>query len=242
MSPSRTGDDETLGYAVDIHIQPVHHKGAAVEMGLAERAAYLQFLSDDECLAGTLDAEFADASASATLQRFERHNLTEILLLLCADELGQFLLAVFHLPAVEIGGLLIIVVEHLREHLPVLGVAEGIGRLPDPTLKESLVAFLLGSQTDDITHGAEIGFGRVFPTILVLLADAATALAETGIADFAGMADDETTGGADGSICILAQLAGDALVALAMVIGTDIEDGMVFTVIPADNLVLFLDE
>ena len=34
----------------------------------------------------------------------------------------------------------------------------------------------------------------------------------------------------------------DALVALAMVVGTDIEDGVVVAIVPADEFVLFLRE
>ena len=40
---------------------------------------------------------------------------------------------------------------------------------------------------------------------------------------------------------LVARMA-DALVALAVVVGTHIEDGMIFAVIPTDELVVFLDK
>ena len=88
----------------------------------------------------------------------------------------------------------------------------------------------------------EIGLRRVFPAVLELLGTSATALRETGIADLTVVDQDLTSRLADDLLDGWCALFRNALVALAVVVGTDIEDSMVFTVVPADEFIVFLDE
>ena len=74
------------------------------------------------------------------------------------------------------------------------------------------------------------------------LCHAPTALAETRIA-YLPTAHEDLTARLSDSLCHMGgRFFGDALVTLAMVVGTNIEDGMVFTVVPSDEFVVFLDE
>ena len=187
-------------------------------MGLAERAAYLEFLANSKGALGTHDAQFPDAAALAALQRFEVGDVAKVHLQLTADQLRQFLLRVLHRPAVEVGRLLVVVVEHLRQHVAVVGVAIG---------------------TRD---GRQVGFRGVLPAILELLRLTAAALREAGVAQLSLI-------GEHLSACSLHGLGhsrdvgvGDALIALAMVVGTDVEDGVVLAVVPTDAFALAFDE
>ena len=125
---------------------------------------------------------------------------------------------VFHLPTVEVGRLLVEVVEHLREDMLVAGVAVRIVE----------------------TH--KIRLGCVFPAILEFLRFPATAFREAGVADLIIIGEDLSTGGADGLHHMGVAGLGDTLITLTMVIGTDIEDGVILPVVPADDLIVFLDE
>ena len=88
-------------------------EGGAEEMGLAEGATDLEFLTDGEGALRAHNLEFPDAPALASLQRDEVLDVAEIDVELAADELGELLLRVFHRPTVEVGRLLIEIVEHL---------------------------------------------------------------------------------------------------------------------------------
>ena len=90
------------------------------------------------------------------------------------------------------------------------------------------------------TH--KIRFGRVFPTILELLSLTSTTFREAGIADLIIIGEDLSTGGADGLYHMGVAGLGDTLITLTMIIGTDIEDGVILPVVPADDLIVFLDE
>ena len=90
------------------------------------------------------------------------------------------------------------------------------------------------------TH--EIGLGCILPTILELLGIATTTLMETGVADVAIVGKNLTSSLGDGFSHVGVAGIGDALVTLAMVVGTDIKDGVVFTIVPANDLIVFLDK
>lgn len=70
MPPACAEDVEALGHTIDVAVG-FNHKGRTVEVALAERTAYLEFLADDVLALGTYDAQTRDASAGATLQRLE---------------------------------------------------------------------------------------------------------------------------------------------------------------------------
>ena len=78
----------------------------------------------------------------------------------------------------------------------------------------------------------------VLPARGIVLGDAAAAFGEAGIADFALAGKHQTARGEHGFDDGGAGLARDALVALAMVVGTDIKEGVVLAVVPTDKFVL----
>ena len=128
-----------------------------------------------------------------------------------------------------------------------MGVAERVGRCAYPLVglcldgevrNGVLVLHALGC----VAHGKEVRHLDVLPTILILLAHTAAALAETGIADVAFRHEHLATRGTNGHGHVGTRLLGYALVALAMVVGTHIEDGVVLAVVPAYELIVFLYE
>ena len=77
---------------------------------------------------------------------------------------------------------------------------------------------------------------HVFPAILEFFESSATAFGEAGIAYFLIGHEYLTTGSGNGLLHYFGGSARDALVALAMVVGADIEAGMGVTFIPFDKL------
>ena len=211
MPPAFALETETSGGLLDI-------EGGAIEMGFAQGSANLEFLADGEGLLGSHNLELPDATTLASLQGDEVGNGTEIGIELGVDERGKFVGGVIDRPAIEVVGFLVVVVQHLRQHLFVVGVAEGV------------------------VHADEVRLGRIFPAILELLGHTTTALGEAGVANLIAIAENLTACGLERLLDSLAGLLGDALIALAMVVGTNIKDGMVFAVVPANELVVFLDK
>ena len=68
--------------------------------------------------------EVADAAARSSLHRLHVEDGTEVHLQLVGDKLLQFLLGQGYLPAIEIHGLLVVIVQYLREDFLILRVAE----------------------------------------------------------------------------------------------------------------------
>ena len=93
-----------------------------------------------------------------------------------------------------------------------------------------------------VVEAHQIRLGGIFPAILELFGFATTTLRETGIANLTIVSKNLSARLADGICHMLVVGLGDTLVALAMVVGTHIEDGMVFAVVPADEFIVFLDE
>ena len=81
-------------------------------MTVAQRTTDFEFLTDGKGLLGSYNLEFADSSTLAALHRLHVKDGTQVHLQFVSDELLQLLLAERFLPAVEIDGFLIIVVEH----------------------------------------------------------------------------------------------------------------------------------
>ena len=65
---------------------------------------------------------------------------------------------------------------------------------------------------------------------------------ESGVADLAVVGEDLSTRLADGFLHVTVACMDDALITLTVVVGTDVEDGMVVAIVPADQLVVLLDE
>ena len=88
----------------------------------------------------------------------------------------------------------------------------------------------------------EVGLGRVFPAILILFCITATALVETGVADLIAIGQHLSAGFEDGLFDMGTGGLGDTLIALAVVVGTDIEDGVILAVVPADEFIVLSRE
>ena len=72
VSPACTRESECLWHAV-LYVLLVYDERAAIEMRIAQRTAYLQFLTDSEGALRSHNLQAADASAAATLHRHEDH-------------------------------------------------------------------------------------------------------------------------------------------------------------------------
>ena len=75
-----------------------------------------------------------------------------------------------------------------------------------------------------------------------LLGLTAAALREACVADIAIVGENLSAGLMDGLCHMRTGGFGDTLIALTVVVGTDIEDRVVFAIIPADDLIVFLCE
>ena len=88
----------------------------------------------------------------------------------------------------------------------------------------------------------QVRLGRILPTILEFLRFTTTALREARIADLAAIGQYLSTCIADGFCHMRIVGLGDALITLTMIIGTHIEDGMILAIVPANQLIILLDE
>ena len=79
-----------------------------------------------------------------------------------------------------------------------------------------------------------------FPTILKPFGHTSAAFREASVADGTVVEQDLASCLLDGLLHDRIALSGDSLVALAVVVGTDIKQGMVFAVVPTDQLLLIL--
>ena len=82
-------------------------------MTVAQRTADFEFLTDGKGLLGSDNLEFADSSTLSALHGLHVQDGTQVHLQLVGDELLQFLLAERFLPAVEVDGFLVVIIQHL---------------------------------------------------------------------------------------------------------------------------------
>ena len=150
---------------------------------------------------------------------------------------GEFFLAVFHFPAVEVRSLLVVVVEHLREDSLVGGVAESFGGGADPAVGFGFLRQIgqCGVRFAVSLFG-QIGVSGVFPAVLELLEGTAAAFGETGVANLSVGRQYLAAGSGNGLFHNISGCTCNALVALAMVVGAYIETCVVFSVVPANQL------
>ena len=135
---------------------------------------------------------------------------------------------------------MIVVVEHLAKHRLVGGVAESIRRSADESLEVfHIVSF---SHVGRIAHALEVRLVDILPAVFKLFGDSATAFREASVADVAIVGEHLTASIFDGFSHMRTRLHGNALVALTMVVGTNIEDGVVFAVVPFYQRVVALFE
>ena len=91
-----------------------------------------------------------------------------------------------------------------------------------------------------ILYRLEVWFGCIFPAILELLGNATATLGETGIAYLVVVHQCLSTSGTKRLHHIRLRGIRYALIALAMVVGTDIKNGVVFAVVPSNQFVILL--
>ena len=119
-------------------------------------------------------------------------------------------------------------------------MTEGIGGTAYPCLGLSLGHRTEGRRGRHVSHSKQIGLAGVFPTILIFLGDAATTLRETCIAYLIAIHENLSTGGGHCIAGCTPHLLGNALIALTVVVGSDIEKCVVLAAVPADELIIFL--
>ena len=217
MTPAVAVEDEATGDAVP-YISCLDGKGAALQGRGTEHTAYLQFLADDEGLLLAHDAQLADVPAGTFLHDFQGEDWSEVHLQMARNALVNLFLRQLFRPFVEVARLKVVVVEDLTKYLGVVSIAEGV------------------------LDGAQVGHFDVLPTVLILVCLTTATLAEACVANLSFVHQDLPSRGIDGFRHLRIAGAGDALIALAVVVGADVEDGVVLTVVPADALALTLDE
>ena len=241
MSPACAGEAEASRDAV-MQVERVDHEGRAIEMRLGERAADLQLLTDDICAPTADDPESHDAPRSAALDGLQVEDSAEVDAALAADQVGKLVLRVLHRPAIEVGRLEVVVVEHLAEDALVRGVTESLGGGADPAIGFGLVRQVghRGVWRATVAQGDEITVMNRLPAVLEALRNAAARLREACIAKPALVREHLATGGPDGLLHGRCRGACDALITLAMVVGADVEARVILAVVPSDETLVVL--
>ena len=119
MSPALTLQAEAFGSFL-------YFKGRAIQVTLAKCTSNFQFLTDGKGFLRTHNLQFPDTSALTSLQRNQVDNIAEVLLQFLIDNACQFLTGILHCPFIEVIGLHVIVVKHLRKHGFVMSITERI--------------------------------------------------------------------------------------------------------------------
>ena len=239
VSPACAGEHETLRNALGVDVEAVGYECRAVEMALAQYASYLQFLADDERLFRTDDLQSGYSAALAALQRHEINNRSQVHFQVVRDEFRQFRLCVLHLPAVEVGCFLVIIVQHLRQYLIVVGIAERLGTTANPALCLRFVSEIelwearFRNLLLAVSHSRKITLRRVFPAILELFGLSAAAFAEACVANLIARHQYLASCVLHRQLNVLVGGARYALLTLAMVVGAHIEYGVVVAVVPS---------
>lgn len=107
-------------------IQIAHLKGRTLQMGFRQDPSYLKLLSDYQSALGASDLQAYDAAGLSPFQRLHRLHIADLDSTSAFYQLRKFRPVVFLPPAVEINGLLIVIVKDLPEDLLVLSVTETV--------------------------------------------------------------------------------------------------------------------
>lgn len=102
-------------------------KCRTVEVGVGEETANCEFFPHNNPAFRAYDEKFAYAGGGTSDERAEVDDVTEVLTETVGDKGGCFLLRKLNCPAVEVGSLTVVAVEHLGEDTAVGGVAKGGG-------------------------------------------------------------------------------------------------------------------
>ena len=183
-----------------------------------KHTAYLKFLADGVGALCAHELQLPDATALAALHGDEVLNGTQVDAELALQPLANLLRADGLRPLVEVDGFLVVVVEHLRNNVRILSV------------------------TIWIFNRLQIRLRNVLPAILIFLSSTATALRETGVAHLTIRHQHLTLRSPDGFCHMRVGGTRDALIALTVVVGADVEDGMLLAVVPTDEFIVLLDE
>ena len=187
-------------------------------MGIRQGTAYLQLFAYGERAFCPDYLQARDTSALATLHGLHCHYAAKIEVKLVVKQFPYFLLRYLYCPAVEVVCLLVIIVKHLTENL------------------------LVGSVAVRAWDRDEVRLVDILPAVAVLFCHAATTLGESCIAYLIARDKNLTLCLPHGLTDTWQSLACYALLTLTMVVGADIEDGVVLTVVPPYQLVVFLHE
>ena len=146
-------------------------------------------------------------------------------------------------PTVEVRGFPVVVVQHLTEYLFVFRVAERRRVAPYPLFSLLFPGEVRQRRTDarkipgrNISDTGQVRQMLVLPAIFEFFGRSAAAFRETCVADVIPRREDLPACGFDGFHHGLVAGPRDALIALAMVVGTYVEYRMVFAVVPTDQL------
>ena len=121
-------------------------------------------------------------------------------------------------PFIEVVRLEVVVVEDLAKYLLITCIAVGV------------------------FDGPQVRHLDVLPAVLILVGLSATTLAEARVANLPVVHQDLSSCGIHGFRNLRIACPRDALIALAVVVGTDVEDGVVLAVVPTDAFAFALDE
>ena len=222
-----------------------HDEGGTIQAFLAEGAADFQLFAERQTALAAHDAQQGDAAACAALQRLKVYDFAKIEVEPLAQTCRQFGLRQHGLPTVEVGRRgEVVVVEHLGEQSLLGGVAIGRGDGHDPTLRLCLIGEVGDAALAIAAHGLKIRDVLIVPAGAVTLGHAAATFRETRVAHLAFGKQHLAARGTHRLAAHLAGRAGSgqALITLAMVVGADVEEGVVLTVVPAHVLVVAAHE
>ena len=196
----------------DFIVRHFHIEPGTVQVAFGEEAPDHQFFADGQCSLGADNAQLLDAAGTAPFEGFQGNEVANFHARTLRDEGGEIRAPVPDGPVVEVFRLKVVVVEDLAEDSLVMGVAPGV-------VMDSQVWIVLICP----------GRGEAFRA-------AAAALVEAGVHEFPTGAEGEAPGFVDGGADFLPYRQGEALVTLAVVIGTDVETVVVVMVEPFDDL------
>ena len=205
-------------------------------MGRSQPAADFQFLSDRQGQFRADDFQFLDTARLAPLHRNKVDDAAEVTAALLLDNVRQFFLCIAHLPTVEIRSRLVKTIQDLSQQRLVGGIAKSIGRGSYPLLG---IGFLRQVEGDAplriITDRIQVRMASriLAPASREGFRRPAATLREAGVA-YLVLRNQHFSPrrGYSGRSLGIGRLR-YALVTLAMVVGTDVEEFVILAVVPA---------
>ena len=206
VSPAASVQDELLRHIATA--LRLYSKGAAEQVAVRECSSYLEFLAKHQLALRADDAQLRYVSTGTLFQRFETQDTAKVDAESLLQQVVQFLLSELHLPVEELRRLAVIAIQHPREYGCI-----------------SLTAIWVGNRS-------EVGRPQVLPAVAELVCLPAAALAEACIANFSVGSKYEASRVAHCLPHARIGKACQALIPLAVVVGTDIKERMFCAVVP----------